>query len=38
VRERLKMAYPGSEILIRSAPGEGTTVLFTIAASVREPV
>ncbi len=30
VTERLKMTYPGSDILIHSTPGKGTTILMTI--------
>ena len=30
VTERLKMAFPGSDLLIHSTPGEGTTMLMTI--------
>jgi two-component system sensor histidine kinase YesM len=32
VKERLLMSYPGSEFLIRSTPGRGTSVLITIVA------
>ncbi|MDA3957310.1 histidine kinase [Oceanispirochaeta sp.] len=30
VTERLKMAFPGSEFITRSSPGEGTTITITI--------
>ncbi|QEN09510.1 hypothetical protein EXM22_16540 [Oceanispirochaeta crateris] len=32
VIERLKMAFPGSEILTQSKPGEGTTTVMTLPA------
>ena len=37
VKERLLMSYPGSEFLIRSTPGRGTTVLITIVSGEESP-
>ena len=37
VKERLMMTYPGSEFLIRSAPGKGTSVLIIIVAEGDNP-